>query len=129
MIELANFEKYVIRKTCESYVSQELLDEILNKGADNYDYNGYGYYITIKHSKLPRKRHVLDSPPLSGRWNGIDSGFIIFIEDGELTLECFPYGEEIPSDYRDQRVEIGKIEFDVDFPGAGGKVIRWEFST
>ena len=54
MIELAIFEKYVIRKTCESYMSQELLDEILNKGADNYDYNGFGYYITIKHSKLPR---------------------------------------------------------------------------
>ena len=113
MIELAIFEKYVIRKTCESYISQDLLDEILNKGANYYNYTGWGYYLTIKHSKLPRERYVLDMPPLSGYWNGIDSGFTIFIEDGELTLECFPYGEiEIPSDYRDHRVEITEIEYE-----------------
>ncbi len=130
MIELANFEKYVIRKTCESCISQELLDEILNKGADNYDYNGFGYYITIKHSKLPREYYVLDSPPLSGYWNGIDSGFTIFIQDGKLTLECFPYGEEIPSDYRDHQVEINEIDCVEDPPGSGcffgGKLIHRE---
>ena len=133
MIELAIFEKYVIRKTCESYMSQELLDEILNKGADNYDYSGCGYFITIKHSKLPKEPWALalHFPPLSGYWNGIFSGFTIFGQDGELTLECFSYGEEeIPSDYRDHRVEINEIDCVEDPPGSGcffgGKLIHRE---
>ncbi len=128
MIELAIFEKYVIRKTCESYMSQELLDEILNKEADNYDYNGFGYFITIKHSEISKECYVFDSPSLSGYWNGIDSGSTIFIQDGKLTLECFPYGEEIPSDYRDHRVEINEIEYDVETPTGcfGGKLIHRE---
>ena len=52
------------------------------------------------------------SPLPSGYWNSIASGVIIFLEDGELTLECFPYGEvEIPADYRNHRVEITEFEF------------------
>jgi hypothetical protein len=71
----------------------------------------------------------LDSPPLSGYWDGVHSGFTIFIQDGELTLECFPYGGEIPSDYRDHRVEINEIEFDDEDQSVGGKLKHWESPT
>ncbi len=67
MIELADFEKYVIRKYCETYLSLDLMAEILNEGANDYRYTGHGYYLTIKHKKLPRERSVCDQPELGGR--------------------------------------------------------------
>jgi hypothetical protein len=33
-------------------------------------------------------------------------GFIIFIEDGELTIECHPWDEDVPEDFRDREVEV-----------------------
>ena len=130
MIRLTRFESCVIRKTCESAMSEgllsisgDLLDQILDKGAEDCDYNGYGYYLTIRHGGLPQERHFLKGPEFLGRWNGIESGFTVIIEDRELVLECFPYGGVIPPDYRDRPVEIYEIEYEIETEdgGVGGK--------
>jgi hypothetical protein len=37
---------------------------------------------------------------------GLHCGFIIYIENGELTIECHPWGDDVPEDFRDREVEI-----------------------
>ena len=111
MNKVAEFEKVVIRQLCESHISSALLEEIFEKSDAEYEYSGAGYFLTFVHSDLPVERIVCDKPKLSGEWGGIDSGFIVFLENSELTLECHSWGDkEIPKDYREQPVKVLSIE-------------------
>ncbi len=111
MNNIAEFEKDIIRQLCEAYVSHVLLEELFNKSVAEYEYSGSGYFLTIRHSELPAERTVCDKPKLLGQWGDIDSGFIVFLENNELTLECHSWGDkEIPSDYRKQPVKVVSIE-------------------
>jgi len=71
-------------------------------------FSGAGYFIRLRHEKLPSKRWVCDEPYLVGRSALIDAiGFIGFVEDGELTLECHSLGEaSFPTGIRDFAVEL-----------------------
>jgi hypothetical protein len=66
-----------------------------------------GYFLTIKHPKIPIKRIVCHEPVIVGKAEGVDVGFVVFIEDREIMIECHDWGDkEIPQDYRDKDVEI-----------------------
>ena len=107
MSNIAEYEKDVIRKLCEAHISQALLDDVFEKSEAKCVHSGAGYLLTFAHSELPLERIVCDKPKLLGEWNGIDSGFIVFLENGELTLECHSWGDkEIPSNYRKQPVKV-----------------------
>ena len=111
MNKVEEFEKDVIRKLCETHVPQVLLEELFEKSEAEYKYSGAGYFLTFAHSKLPAMRIVCDVPKLLGKWNGINSGFIVFLENSELTLECHTWGDkEIPSDYREHPVKVSCVE-------------------
>ena len=44
---------------------------------------------------------------LIGDSNGIETGFIVFIEDNQITIECHAWGDqEVPRNYRDQKIAI-----------------------
>jgi hypothetical protein len=39
----------------------------------------------------------------------VHSGFVVFLENGELTLECHSWGDvQIPESYREESVEISQ---------------------
>ena len=41
---------------------------------------------------------------------GIQYGFVVFLEDGELMLECFSFGNEsMPEGFRDRQVDIEEL--------------------
>jgi hypothetical protein len=53
---------------------------------------------------------MCDRPLVMGKADGIVCGFVIFIEDGRLTIECHSWGElEVPEDYRDRDVQVAAI--------------------
>jgi hypothetical protein len=42
-----------------------------------------------------------------GEANGVRCGFVVFIENHALTLECHTWGEiDVPPDFRDQNVVL-----------------------
>jgi hypothetical protein len=50
---------------------------------------------------------VLDNPSVNGKVGELLTGFVAFIENNELTLECFAYGGEIvPENFRDMGVAV-----------------------
>ncbi len=105
-----NFEKKVIKQLCERDVPAELLDKIFDCKVDSYDYTGAGYYLTFKNNKLSATRKVFRTPILMGEANGIQSGFVVFIERHRLILECHAWGEIIiPADFRERSVTIKAI--------------------
>ena len=111
MNDVVEFEKYVIREICQSVLPSELIESLLESGASSYEYTGCGYFLRFSHSDLPQERSVHSEPTLNGSWNGIESGFVVFIEKGKLTLECHDWGlTPIPSHYREQLVNVTRIE-------------------
>jgi hypothetical protein len=62
------------------------------------------YFLTVRHPSLLSGRTVCDRPRLVGRSGSIACGFVVFLENGELTLECQTWGpESVPVDFRDRR--------------------------
>jgi len=108
MTVLKNFEARVIDLLTQGVLSAETI-AALKEDAELVDYHttGNGYFLTVRHPGLPTNRIVCDRPTLIGESRGVDTGFVIFIEDGELTIECHGWGDkEIPIAYRDQDVRI-----------------------
>lgn len=71
------------------------------------DFSGVGYPLTLRHRDLPDARVVLDKPIVTGKADDLLTGFAAFVENGEVTLECFSYGgEPVPEDYRNFDVRV-----------------------
>ena len=110
MTYATEFEKETIRKSCKRHVSSDLLDEILKAEASDYEYSGCGYFLYFKHEGLPSQRVVCDEPKIMGEWNKIQSGFLVFLGENELMLECHNWGDiDVPSNYRENEVVVFEI--------------------
>ncbi len=106
-----DYETKVIYLLASSALSPRQLEALVSEGEFvGYEYTGSGYYLSARHPSLPGERIVCDRPLLMGKADGIDCGFVIFIEDGRLTIECHSWGElEVPEDYRDRDVQVAAI--------------------
>jgi hypothetical protein len=77
------------------------------------EHTGGGYFLTLRHPGFPQERRVFDMPILSGEAPGVRVGFIVFIENGQMTLECHDWGADgVPENIRDMDVQVdpGRIE-------------------
>ena len=105
---LREYEKTVVRLLVSGVLSRQQLDAVIREGKlVEYNYTGCGYFLTIKHADLPIERVVCDTPKLTGRADGIISGFVVFIEGGELTIECHSWGDvDVPEWFRERDVQV-----------------------
>jgi hypothetical protein len=109
MIPIEQFEIEVVRRMTEGVLAPRVLDAAIHDGEFvRYDYNGYGYYLSFRHRQIPSERIVCSESLLVAESNGIEAGFVVFLEANELTLECFPWDGEtpIPENFRSQPVSI-----------------------
>jgi hypothetical protein len=102
------FETQVLRLLVIPKLGEKVVSSIEHNAEFlSYEYSGCGYFLTVRHPDLPLERMVCDKPFVSGLAQGIRSGFVIFIEHGELLLECHELGEPtVPAVYRDLDVAV-----------------------
>ncbi len=105
-----DFEKEVLELLLGNALSKNEIDEIIKSAKFiSYEYTGSGYFFEIGHPKLSEKRVVYSNPLLMGNSDGIECGFVIFIENRRLIIECHSWGElEIPEDFRNRKVDISE---------------------
>ena len=103
-----DFERAVVKTLVKSHLPVDAIDAVLDFATFvSYDYTGAGYYLTVRHPSLPSARVVCDTPLIRGTSGTIGCGFVVFLENGELTLECHNAGpQDVPEDFRERRVEI-----------------------
>jgi len=91
-------------------ISSNVMNSIkTNPAITDYYTTGHGYFLTITNSDLPIERIVCHEPMIIGECNGVESTFLIFIENHEITIECAGIGEiEPPEDYRDWDINVSK---------------------
>jgi hypothetical protein len=101
------FEREVVKICLASHLPIDEVEAVIDSAVwVSYNYTGCGYYLTVRHPSFPSARVVCDMP-LTGTSGNIVCGFVIFLENGELTLECHTWGpEDVPEDFRERQVEI-----------------------
>jgi hypothetical protein len=102
-------EVEVVRLLAGSQLPPAVLEGVI-AGASfvELEETGCGYFLTVQHSALPAERVVCSKPLVHGQAGDLTCGFVLFLEDGLLTLECHSWGEEsIPLGFRDYDVEVG----------------------
>ncbi|MBC7923489.1 MAG: hypothetical protein H7Z75_20620 [Ferruginibacter sp.] len=105
---LREYEKKVLYLLKSDVLLPQQIEVIVSAGEFiGYEYTGSGYFLSIRHSSLIRERMVCHKPIVIGSADGISCGFIIFIENGELTIECHSWGDvDIPEGFRDRDVQV-----------------------
>lgn len=104
---LKKFEIYVLRLLAPTVLSAEQIDVISEAEFVSYNHSGNGYFLTIKHPSLPADRTVCSKPTVIGQTEEAVCGFILFIENHELTLECHSWGTaSVPDGFREGQVDI-----------------------
>jgi len=92
-------------------IPQQTLEELLTSDQCSVDYNGYGYYVAVDDARLPIERKVFDGGPTKGTIVGKNAkgnmcGYIVFVQDGHLTLEIYPLlGDGLPPVFREEKVD------------------------
>lgn len=108
---LKGYEARVLGLLASNVLSPAQLEAVVREGEfTSYEYTGNGYFLTLRHSSLPIERLVCSSPTVRGHAAGVNCGFLIFIENGELTIECHSWGQtEMPEGFRDTDVEVAAV--------------------
>lgn len=110
-----DYERKVIKLLTSEVLNNVQLENVLSGGEsiDFEDHNGSGYFINIHHFSLPKERIVCDKPIVIGELENITCGFVIFIENGALSLDCSDWGESnIPVDFRKKDVQIRPVKIE-----------------
>jgi len=102
------FEAQALRLLAAAQLGASAVEDVLAKAElVSYRYSGVGYFLTVKHPCLPQARAVLSKPTVVGSSGNVEGGFLVFLENGELMLECYTAGAvEIPENFRDEDVVI-----------------------
>jgi hypothetical protein len=106
-MKVEKYEKDVISSLCSDVISNAILYEVMNKPEKiECKFTGAGYYLDLHHRDLPVDRIVCDKPHVIGIFQEIEVGFIVFLENGVLCLECYNYGNQgVPPGIRDGTVQ------------------------
>lgn len=100
------FEREAVRLMAEGRIEADVLTRVLDAPEGWCEHSGIGYFLTVRDDALSAERVVLDTPVVLGRVGDIEVGFVVFVEEHELTLECHGWGDEVPADIREREVVI-----------------------
>lgn len=108
MNALRPFEVQAIRLMTEGFLTVDQLRSVVSaQSLSSYEYTGCGYFLSVSHPSLPQANQTLSEPAVVGNAGDIQAGFVVFLGDGKLTLECHTWGAvDVPADFRDRHVVV-----------------------
>jgi len=108
------YEKAVLDLLLRAVFSRAEISKLLQEAEFvSYEYTKGGYFLTVRHETLPAERQVCQEPIIIGEANGVICGFVVFLQDKELTLESHSWSEnEVPEDFRDQDVKVTPVRIE-----------------
>ena len=108
MSAFTEFERAVLEMLLASRMGVEQIGNLLDTAQlCSLEHTGVGYYLTVRHPTISNRRVVCHKPLVRGKADGVEVGFVAFLEHGELTLECHSFGDDVvPDDFRNKVLEI-----------------------
>ena len=100
-VEVLPFECGIIRTLCDTELGSSLIDSVFRfSDSVSLEHSGVGYFLTLSHANLPMQRGVFNRPHIRGRLGVYRVGYLVFVGNRELMLECFSYEDALPEDAR-----------------------------
>jgi hypothetical protein len=108
MKSLRPFEIEVLRILLAEVLTDVQWAEVENySGKAVYEYTGSGYFLTLPISDLPQTRRTFSEPAVAGEAEGVNCGFVAYLENGNVLLECHSWGEiDVPEGFRELNVQV-----------------------
>jgi hypothetical protein len=108
MNALRPFEVQAIRIMAEGFLTEDQLGSVFSaQSLSSYEYTGSGYFLSVMHPSLPQADQTLSEPAVIGNAGEIQAGFVVFLGEGKLILECHTWGAvDVPADFRDLNVVV-----------------------
>ncbi len=102
------FEQEALRLLVEPILGSDLVSAVISDGEFvSLEHNGVGYFLTVRHAALPERRTIFRDPFVVGRADEVLGMYLVFVENGELMLECAPVTpSKVPEEFRDMAVSI-----------------------
>ena len=70
------------------------------------EHTGNGYFLTVKHPALPLAPLTCHEPFVVGRDRSLAVGFVAYLGERELLLECHGLGDPVPQDVRERDLAV-----------------------
>ncbi len=91
----------------QSDLFQNLRCAIRKSKSIDVRYTGYGFFITATNPSFGIERRIYSDLLIQAKADGATAGFIVFLENSELTLETYPLDSiPLPSNFRERQVVI-----------------------
>lgn len=81
-----------------SKFSEQEIKLITKSSITGYEFTGAGYLLELTNKILPTERFVVSEPIIVGIASLCEVGFILFLENHKLTIECHSWGIDNPPD-------------------------------
>lgn len=74
-------------------------------------YTGSGYHLTVPQLHLPPGRRTCSEPAVIGEAGNVRCGFVAFLDNGNLVLECHTWGAiDVPEGFRELEARVNVAE-------------------
>ena len=102
-MKLRNYEIEVLKVMLDDRITIDQWNRfVLNYTIDDYDYTGVGYFLKIIHHQSFFEQETISKPVVTGKFEGCFVGFILYIEQGYICIECHNWGgKELSENVRD----------------------------
>ena len=110
MTKWMEHEKQAIRMLIGERLPKNVLEDVLGSDRCVLDYDGHGYCVTAEDDRLPVERDVFDGPAndflIGSSPSRLECGYVVFVMNRQLTLDCHPWGDPLPPEFRESKVDI-----------------------
>ena len=110
MDRFRQFEIRVLRILGASLLSEDDLAALAEIPLASIERTRTGYFAATRHPLLPAHGNVQSTPMVVGTARDTCVGFVAYVGDHEVTLECHVWGDqELPESFRDEDVQIAIV--------------------
>ncbi len=96
-MKLSDYEIEVLKLMLKNEFSIKEIYEICKSEIRDYEFTGAGYFLKLKNEIFPVNRKVISEPIIIGRTDNFNVGFVLFMENKALTIECHSWGDKNPT--------------------------------
>lgn len=101
------FEMRVLRTLGDSVLSDADFAILAEVPLASLEWTGTGYFATSIDPRLPLYGNMQSAPMIVGTADDLCVGFIAYVGNHEVTLECHAWGEQaVPQRFRDRDVQL-----------------------
>ena len=107
-MNLKPHELSVVNILCSNVLSKRQIESLRSEVRKvEFEPTGVGYHLVVRNKELPLENTVCNTPFVSGSFGKIIVGYIVFLGDGLLHIDCHQMCEQdIPNNFRELDVQI-----------------------